>query len=55
MTAATPFMQFWDALNAQLHEQYFLPELRFGEARRIWEDAMTAARAASVVAEREAA
>lgn len=43
----TPFMTFWNALNAQLHEQHRLPEIRYGAARDIWENAMSAAREAS--------
>lgn len=35
---ATPFTQFWDALNANLHVQC-LPELTYGMARDLWTEA----------------
>lgn len=35
MQTATPFTQFWDALNSTMHAQC-LPELTFGVARDLW-------------------
>ncbi len=48
MEPDTPFMAFWNALNIQLHEAHRLPEIRYGAALGIWEDAMSAARMASM-------
>lgn len=38
MQTVTPFTQFWDALNANLHVQC-LPELTYGVARDLWTEA----------------
>lgn len=35
---ASPFTQFWDALNATMHAQC-LPELTYGKARDLWTQA----------------
>jgi hypothetical protein len=49
---ATPFTQFWDALNATMHAQC-LPELTYGVARDIWTSAtMDATREARLIQRR---
>jgi hypothetical protein len=49
---ATPFTQFWDALNANLHVQC-LPELTYGMARDLWTQAtMEATKEARIVQRR---
>jgi hypothetical protein len=34
-TTDTPFLRFWEAINAQLAETGY-PEMRFGVAHRAW-------------------
>lgn len=49
---ATPFTQFWDALNSTMHAQC-LPELTYGIARDLWTTAtMEATKEARIIQRR---